>query len=98
MREPSIPGGGGTRVVTPNRVKPTALERARFGTLSGVHRREAVGRQKDEGANEEDVEKKEEEKGEEAGVEKTREGRQHQGGGNFLGARSWTKGARNVRL
>lgn len=45
-----------------------------------------MGRQEDEGADEEDEEKKEkEEVVEEAGVEETREGRQRQGGGNFLG-------------
>lgn len=58
-----------------------------------------MGQQKDEGTNEENEEKKEEEEEvEEAGVEETREGRQRQGGGNFLGVRSRTKGARNVRL
>lgn len=91
--------GGETRVVARAQIVESPLSKQRPDSArSGVHRREAVGRQENEETDEEDEEKKEEEVVEEAGVEETREGRQRQGGGNFLGARSRTKGARNVRL
>lgn len=94
--------GGETRVVARARIVESSCRLSKQ-PASGVRRREAVGQeQEDEGADEEDEEKKEEkEEGEEekeAGVLETKEGRLRQGGGSFPGARSRTKGARNVRL
>lgn len=73
--EPSIPGCE-KRVVARVQIVESLPLLKPDSARSGVHRREAVGQQEDEGADEKDVEKKEEEEEEEeAGVEETREGR-----------------------
>lgn len=74
--ELSVPGGE-TRVVARAQIveSPSLSKQRPDSARSGVHRREAVGRQENEETDEEDEEKKEEEVEEEAGVEETREGR-----------------------
>lgn len=98
--EPSVPGGETRVVVRARIVESPPLLKQPDSTRSGVHQREAVGQRENEGAETRRTKRKRRRR-----RRRWRRGWRRRGKVDsakeeerFLGARSRTKGARNVRL